>query len=401
MPDAPVKVPVLPPPGVVPRQMVAAVVRRERYGPPRSAYALEVVDVPQVRPGQVLVKVEAAGVNYNGVWAALGRPLDVIATRGRLGDPCPFHVGGSDGAGVVWALGAGVTQFAIGDHVILSSGLSEDESGAGATPPAWGYESNWGSFAQFTVVPAAQCHSKPQQLTWEQAGCFLATAATAWRQLCGWPPHTVQRGDPVLVWGGAGGLGSMAIQIVRHRGGIPIAVVSSDERARHCLALGARGVIDRRDFDHWGSPPRAEDAAGVARWRAGVRAFQRRFREVLGEPRDPRIVLEHPGEDTLATSLHVCDAAGMVVTCGATTGHTTALDLRYLWTRQKRLQGSHYASARECRAVLDLAARGELDPCLSEVFPFEEIGQAHQLMLDNLHRPGQMAVRIHPHREER
>ncbi len=207
-------------------------------------------------------------------------------------------------------------------------------------------------------------------------------------------PHTVRPGDPVLIWGGAGGLGSIAIQLVRHVGGIPVAVVSSEERGEFCMRLGAEGWINRRDFDHWGRLPDASDEAAMAKWTSGARAFGRRFWEVLGERRAPRIVLEHSGADTIPTSVYLCDNAGMVVICGGTTGYNGDVDLRFLWMRQKRLQGSHVASLREAREVTRLIDRGAIDPCLSRTFGFEEVGLAHQLLHENRHPAGNMAVLV-------
>ncbi len=204
----------------------------------------------------------------------------------------------------------------------------------------------------------------------------------------------VRPGAPVLIWGGAGGVGSMAIQITRIFGGVPLAVVSSPERGQHCLRLGARGVIDRTEFDHWGRLPSAEDTEAAAAWTASARAFARRVRDLTPGRALPRIVLEHTGRDTLPTSMYVCDNAGMVVICGGTTGYNGDLDLRFLWTRQKRLQGSHYASVAECRAVTELVAAKRLDPCLSVAVGFDEIGALHQQMYENVLPPGNAAVLV-------
>lgn len=392
-----------PPPGAVPALMHAAVIRPDRYGPPASAMAVETIPVPRPGRGQVLVLVMAAGVNFNNVWASLGKPLDVVKARQRTGATEAFHVGGSEGSGIVWALGEDVRAVRPGDEVILS-GCRWDERATdirfGADPIAstsqqvWGYELNHGSFAQFTVVDEYQCLPKPKALSWEAAACFLLAGATAYRQLCGWPPHTVAPGDPVLIWGGSGGLGSMAIQIVRRLGGLPVAVTSSPERQAHCMRLGACGVIDRREFSHWGAPPDDGDAGAYAAWVDGVRAFGRQVWSAIGERRNPRIVFEHAGSGTLPTSLYLCDSGGMVVICGATSGYRADVDLRYLWMRQKRLQGSHYANLRECREITALVSTGGIDPCLGRVFEFGDIAAAHQLMYENRHPPGNMAVRI-------
>lgn len=393
----------VPPRGAVPEKMYASVIRPERFGEPEQAFATEVVDTPHPGRGQVLVYMMAAGINYNNVWASLGAPLDVIAARKRHGATEDFHIGGSEGSGVVWAVGPGVESVSVGDHVVLS-GCMWDETSAdirlGADPMtsksqvAWGYEANYGSFGQFALVDDYQCHPKPPNLSWEDAAAFVLTGATAYRQLCGWPPNTVRPGDPVLIWGGAGGLGSMAIQIVSLLGGVPVAVVSSDDRARYCERLGARGTIDRRDYDHWGPLPRLEDETATARWTESVRAFGRAFWEVIGERRSPSLVLEHTGQDTIPTSMYLCDNAGMVVICGGTTGYLSDVDLRFLWMRQKRLQGSHFANLRQCREVVSLVGAGRLDPCLSWCEPFDSIGKAHQLMYNNEHPGGNMAVLV-------
>ena len=96
----------------------------------------------------------------------------------------------------------------------------------------WGYETNWGSFAQFTRVQAHQCMPKATHLTWEEAAGPTLVGATAYRMLMGWSPHIVRRGDVVLIWGASGGLGCMAIQIVKAEGGIPVGVVGDDRKDR-------------------------------------------------------------------------------------------------------------------------------------------------------------------------
>ncbi|MEU1286350.1 crotonyl-CoA carboxylase/reductase [Kitasatospora sp. NPDC005856] len=394
----------VPPLGYVPEQMYATVIRQDRFGEPLKAMQTEVVDVPEPGYGEVLVYVMAAGINYNNVWASLGEPIDVIAMRQRmLGEKEDFHIGGSDGSGVVWAVGEGVRQFKVGDEVILS-GATWDETAedvrmgvdpiASKSLRAWGYETNYGSFAQYTLVREHQLHRKPANLSWEDAGGYLVTGATAYRQLTGWAPHDVRPGDPVLIWGGSGGVGSAAIQIVKLLGGIPIAVVSNPDRVRFCLDLGAAGVIDRREFTHWGRLPDLDDEAAGKAWTAEARRFGAKIWEILGERRNPKIVIEHPGEDTLPTSLFVCENGGMVVLCGGTSGYNGDLDLRYLWMRSKRLQGSHASNTRENRAVIGLMADGRLDPCITWCGTFDQIGEAHQMLYANQQGVGNLAALV-------
>lgn len=389
--------------GILPAAMLAQVIRPERYGEPMQAFREEALPVPALGDHDVLVYVMAAGVNYNNVWAAMGIPVDVIKTRQKRGEPEPFHVGGSDASGVVWAVGAAVTSVRIGDDVVMHCGMWDHDdpfvtSGKdpmfAPTQRIWGYESNWGSFAQYARVQDHQCLPKPAHLTWEQAACYMLVAATAYRMLQGWAPNTVHPGDPVLIWGGAGGLGSMAIQIARAAGGRPVAVVSGDSKTEFCTRLGAVGVIDRRKFDHWGKLPRWSDDIEYSLWLKGARAFGAAFWAALGEKQNPAIVFEHPGETTLPTSCFMCETGGMVVICAGTTGYNATLDLRYHWMRQKRLQGSHFANDDQARGVNDLVIAGKVDPCLSKTFAFAETGACHQLMRDNQHPSGNMAILV-------
>jgi crotonyl-CoA carboxylase/reductase len=393
----------IPPIGEVPARMYANLIRPDRYGEPKDAFQVESINTPEIGPHDALVLVMAAGINYNNVWAAKGVPVDVTKTHAKLGEPSDFHIGGSDASGIVYAVGDNVTNVKVGDRVVIHCGQwdVDDPQIKGGVDPGftetyriWGYESNWGSFAQFTKVQAHQCMPKAPHLTWEQAAAPTLVGATAYRMLHGWQPNVVEEGDPVLVWGGAGGLGSMAIQIVREAGGKPVAVVSSEEKGEFCQKLGAVGSINRKAFDHWGQLPHWTDNEKFGEWFNGAKAFGKAFWEALGEKRSPRIVFEHPGEDTVPTSIFMCDTGGMVVICAGTTGFNAVVDLRYLWMRQKRFQGSHFANDEQSNAFNQLVIDGKIDPCLSQVFTFEEIGLAHQLMSENKHPEGNMAALV-------
>ena len=181
--------------------------------------------------------------------------------------------------------------------------------------------------------------------------------------LFGWAPNTVARDDVVLVWGGAGGLGTQAIQLVAHAGGIPVAVVSERREGRAVRVARRGGYIDRSAFDHWGIPPHWTDDAGQKAWTASARAFGKAIWDIVGSRRNPAIVFEHPGEATIPTSIFVCDGGGMVVICAGTTGYSAMVDLRYHWVRQKRLQGSHGANDEQARAWGSSSTRGRSTRC--------------------------------------
>ncbi len=397
-----------PPLGHVPARMHAQVIRQSRFGEPRTAFQPEVIDTPSIGPDEALVYVMAAGVNYNNVWAARGVPVDVIGARQKGGEPEDFHIGGSDASGIIYAVGENVKNWKVGDEVVVHCGMWDvhaPEVKAGEDPmfsPSfriWGYESNYGSFAQFTRVQAHQMVKKPAHLAWEAAAAYMLVGATAYRMLTGWPPHGVRQGDVVLVWGGAGGLGSMAIQIAASLGAKPIAVVSNESKFDFCQKLGAVGCINRKHFDHWGRLPNWESNTEMNAFTAGARAFGKAIWDILGERKSPRIVFEHPGQDTVPTSVFVCDSGGMVVICAGTTGFNADVDLRYLWMRQKRFQGSHFSNDQQAYAFNDLVLAGKIDPCLSRVFPFDQTGECHQLMHENRHPDGNMAILVGAPRE--
>jgi crotonyl-CoA carboxylase/reductase len=378
----------LPPIGEVPPRMHAMVVRPDRLGEPRDAIRDDVIDVPELGPSDVLVATMAAGVNFNNVWAARGVPIDVTKGQARWGEPTDLHVVGSDASGIVYAVGADVRSVQVGDPVVVHPGqwdpddpwvLAGGDPGLAGSFRVWGYDTCWGSMAQFTKVQEQQCLPKADHLTWEEAAAPTLTGGTAYRMLFGWPPHAVQPGDVVLVWGGSGGLGSLAIQLVTHAGGRAVAVVSSDAKAGYCRSLGAVGTVNRKDFDHWGVPP-AWDSPDWKAWFEGAKAFGKAVWEAVGERANPRIVFEHPGQDTIPTSNFVCDRGGMIVICAGTTGYDTLIDVRYLWYQQKRYQGSHLMNAEQAIAFNDLVRDGTIRTTLGAAYRYEEIPTVHQMM---------------------
>jgi len=376
----------LPPLNQVPEKMVAQVIRPERYGDPVTAFQVEQVAVPEPKPHEVLIAVLAAGINFNNVWAARGVPIDVIRIRQKMGEPYGFHIGGSDVAGIIYAVGDQVQGLAIGDKVVVHHGywdLDDPWVQAGKDPmlaPSariWGYNTNFGSFGQFCLAQSHQVLPKAPHLTWEEAAAPTLVGTTAYRMLFGWDGNVLQEGDVVLVWGGSGGLGTQAIQLANVHGARAVAVVSDIDRGEFCKKLGAVGYINRKDFSHWGIPPHWTDTGGQKEWVSSCRAFGKAIWEVVGEKRNPDIVFEHPGEATIPTSIFVCETGGMVVICAGTTGYSANVDLRYHWVRQKRLQGSHGSNDQQAAAYNQLVVDGKIDPCVGEVYNFEDIGKAH------------------------
>jgi crotonyl-CoA carboxylase/reductase len=386
----------MPPMGYVPAQMYSWAIRRDRHGKPDSAMQVEVVDTPEIDSYEVLVLVMAAGVNYNGVWAALGEPISVFDVHKQ-----PYHIAGSDAAGIVWKVGRKVKNWKVGDEVVVHCNQDdgEDEECNGGDPMfsptqrIWGYETPDGSFAQFTRVQAQQLLPRPRHLTWEESACYTLTLATAYRMLFGHHPHDLKPGQNVLVWGASGGLGSFAIQLINAAGGNAIGVISDEAKRDYVMGLGAKGVLNRRDYNCWGQMPTV-NTDEYKSWFGEVRKFGKAIWNITGKGVNVDIVFEHPGEATFPVSTFVVKKGGMVVICAGTSGFNLTMDARYVWMHQKRIQGSHFAHLKQAAAANKLMVERRLDPSMSEVFSWEQIPEAHMKMLNNEHRPGNMAVLV-------
>src|SRR6195952_3365918 len=291
-------------PGELPATMAAWVIREEREGEPIDAFQVEEIEVPQPAAFEVVVRVMAAGVNFNNVWASLGKPVSVFRSHPEE----DHHIGGSDASGVIWKVGPGVTRWKVGDEVVIHCNQAsyEDVEVHGLDPMAapsqkiWGYETTWGSFAQFCKVQAQQLLPKPPSLSWEEASSYGLTYFTAYRMLM--TRGGLKAGSKGLIWGAAGGLGVFATQLVKAAGGESVGVVSSDEKGELVKRLGATDYINRNDFKGMMRKGGEEGAEEKERFLVS-RAFSKKVAELLGDA--PDIVFEHVGTATFPTSVLV------------------------------------------------------------------------------------------------
>jgi crotonyl-CoA carboxylase/reductase len=386
----------LPPLGHVPPNMYAWTIRRERHGPPQESFKVEVVPTWAIGEEEVLLLVMAGGVNYNGIWAGLGQPISPFDVH-----KAPHHIAGSDCSGIVWAVGAKVKRWKVGDEVIVHCNQDDgdDEECNGRDPMfsssqrIWGYETPDGSFAQFCRVQSRQLMLKPKHLSWEESACYTLTLATAYRMLFGHAPHTIKPGDNVLIWGASGGLGVFGVQLCAASGANAIGVISDESKRDYVLGLGAKGVINRKDFSCWGQMPKV-NSPEYTEWTKEARKFGKAIWDITGK-KDVDIVFEHPGEATFPVSCLVAKRGGMIVFCAGTSGFNITFDARYVWMRQKRVQGSHFAHLKQASAANQFVLDRRVDPCMSEVFPWDKIPLAHHKMWKNEHAPGNMAVLVY------
>src|SRR4051794_27192260 len=374
--------------------MAAWVIRQEREGEPKDAFQIEEIELPEPGAFEVIVRVMAAGVNFNNVWAALGKPVSVF----NYGDHPEWghHIGGSDASGIVWKVGPGVTKWKPGDEVVLHCNQAsyEDVEVHGLDPLAapsqeiWGYETTWGSFAQFTKVQAQQLLPKPRNLSWAESSAYGLTYFTAYRMLM--DQCKLQAGHNVLIWGAAGGLGVFATQLCAAAGANAVGVVSSAEKGELVKRLGAVDFIDRNEFA--GMMRRGGESPEEEKERFKVsRAFAKEVKRILGDA--PDFVFEHVGQATFPTSVFTVKPFGKVVICGATSGYTLDFDVRYLWMKQKQIIGSHFANAWECNKANALIEESKIRPVLWKTMGFEDVANAHQLMHENKHA-GKIAILV-------
>lgn len=382
----------------VPERYMAAHVRAEDVsmfsGVPdkdvRKSIHVGLVEMPELAPDEVLIAVMAAGMNYNTVWSALFEPLptfNFLRSYAKQGGWAtrhdqPYHVLGSDAAGVVVRVGSGVRNWKVGDHVVVATAHVDDQEPLthhdgmmGNQQRAWGFETNFGGLAHYAVARASQLLRKASHLSWEEAACNPLCAGTAYRMLVGEHGARMKQGDVVLIWGAAGGLGGYAVQFVRNGGGVPIGIVSSPEKAAVARRLGCEMVIDRREIGEISADPEAVVRAGLK--------LGKMIRQEVGE--DPGIVFEHVGRDTFGISVFVAARGGTIVTCGSSTGYEHNFDNRYLWMRMKKIIGSHGANLYEQWQVNRLIQQGRISPMLSEVHRLVDVGEAARRVQENAH----------------
>ena len=372
--------------------MFAGVDTREKD--PRKSLHLEDVALPELGPGEALVAVMASAINYNTVWTSIFEPMSTFGFLERYGrssplaakHDLPYHVVGSDLAGVVLRTGPGVHAWQPGREVVAHCLSVELESYEGHNDTMldpqqriWGFETNFGGLAHIALVKANQLMPKPAHLTWEEAATPGLVNSTAYRQLVSRNGAGMKQGDNVLIWGASGGLGGYATQFALNGGATPVCVVSSAEKADICRRMGAELVIDRRaeEFRFW----RDERTQDPQEWRR----FGQRIRELTGGE-DVDIVFEHPGRETFGASVFAARKGGTIATCASTSGYLHEYDNRYLWMSLKRIVGSHFANYREAWEANRLIAKGRIHPTLSRAYPMADVGQAAYDVHQNLHQ---------------
>jgi NADPH:quinone reductase-like Zn-dependent oxidoreductase len=313
---------------------VRAVRIHEDGGP--EVLVLEEAPDPAAGPGEVLVRLRASALNHLDVWIRKGLPSV----------PKP-RILGADGAGVVEALGDGVTGFEPGERVVLNPGV---EVGGGRIHVIG--EHGDGTNAELIAVPATNVHPIPEGLSFEEAAAFPLVFETAYRMLV--TRARLREGEWVLAWGAGGGVSTAALAIGKALGARVIVTSSSEAKLERARELGADATVNHATDDVRTAVQEATEGHGVD------------------------VVVETVGEATWATSLQVAAPGGRIAVCGATTGPNPPAALHRIWWKQLSILGSTMGTGEDFAGAYELVASGRARPVVDSVFPLEEIRAAHE-----------------------
>jgi zinc-binding alcohol dehydrogenase/oxidoreductase len=313
---------------------VRAVRIHEDGGP--EVLVLEEAPDPVPRPGEVLVRLRASALNHLDIWIRKGLPSV----------PKP-RILGADGAGVVEALGEGVSGFDLGERVVVNPGI---EAGGGRIHVIG--EHGDGTNAELIAVPATNVHPIPEGLSFEEAAAFPLVFETAYRMLV--TRAGLREGEWVLAWGIGGGVSTATLAIGKALGARVVVTSSSDAKLERARELGADATVNHATADVKEAVKEATGGHGID------------------------IVVETVGEATWSTSLQLSAPGGRIAVCGATTGPNPPAALHRIWWKQLSILGSTMGTGEDFAGAYELVASGRARPVIDEVLPLEEIRTAHE-----------------------
>ena len=324
-----------------------AAVFHEHGGP--EVVRTEEMEAPEAGPGQVRIRVRASSLNHLDLWVRRGLPFEI---------PMP-HVGGSDLAGVVESVGAGVEGVEVGTRVVVDPTLDWNwiegvRRGVGLRDPEFRVigEHTQGGFAQYAVVPADNLLALPDEIPFETAAAAALVGVTAWRALMS--RGRLRAGERVLITGASGGVSTLAIQYARAAGTTVFALTSGPENVARVQELGADVAIDRLEGDP------AEQIRGVV-GRRGV-----------------DLVVDSVGEALWGAVLRALAPGGRLVCYGATTGPKVTTDLRHVFWKQLSILGTTMGSPSEFREAMGMVFSGQVRPVVDDRISLDRVREGHE-----------------------
>jgi alcohol dehydrogenase len=331
-----------------------AAVFREYNKDPTKVVKIEDIDMPKLKPNEVLIKVESASYNYNDLWAIWGDPIKT---------PLP-HISGSDVAGTVAEVGEDVTKLMLGDRVVSHSNMScrvcemctSGREFDCSDRTIWGFQTGplWGGFAQYTHLPEVNVVKLPENVSFDDAAAVSMVGMTSWHMLVG--RAKIKPGQMVLIMGGTSGVGMVGIQIAKLYNCTVIATAGNKEKMDKCIEIGADYVVNHREAD----------------WYKKVRDITKKT--------GVDVIFEHIGKAAFPQEVGLLKTAGTLVSTGATTGYDTTLDLRYLFFKGTNLLGSTQGTKSELEEVIYWTSKGKIKPVIHEIIPFNNMVKGHVMM---------------------
>ena len=332
-----------------------AAVFREYNQDPTKVVKIEDIDVPKIKPNEVLIKAESSAYNYNDLWAIWGDPVKT---------PLP-HISGSDVAGTVVEVGEDVTKLKVGDRVVSHSNMScrvcelctSGKEYDCKDRMIWGFQTGplWGGFAQYTHLPEVNVAKLPENVSFEDAAAMSMVGMTAWHMLVG--RAKIKPGQTVLVMGGTSGVGMVGIQIAKLYNCSVIATAGNQQKMDKCLELGADNVVNHREPD-----------------------WYKKVREITKKQGGVDVVFEHIGKNVFPQEVSLLKMGGTLVATGATTGYDSTIDLRYLFFKGTNLLGSTQGTKAELDQVVLWTSKGKLKPIIHTTLPFSNMVEGHVMM---------------------
>lgn len=321
----------------------------------------EDIPMPNINQNQCLIKIKAAALNHLDIWVRKGFP----------GVPLPMIMG-SDGAGVIEEIGTNISEFSVGNRVLIQP-LTYCGTCRWCKQNEENYCEKWGIFGEnqdgtqceYMAIDADHLRIIPSGMSFEEAAAFPLVAETAYAMLI--DRANIQEGETVFVWGASSGVGSMAIQIAKAMGCKVLTTVGNVKKRDFAEKLGADLIVNYND----------ENISKIVKEFTGRQGVD--------------VVVEHVGTKTWETSLRILGRGGRIVTCGATTGSEAKFDIRRLFYNQQSILGSTMGNVKSLESALAMYRNGDIKPIVDKCFKMSEIRKAHEY-LENGNQMGKVIV---------
>jgi len=314
------------------------------------------LDIPTIRPNEVLVETNYAALNH----------LDVFVVRGWPGLSLSMpHILGADGSGIIKEVGSDITTVKEGDRVTINPGLSCGKcqmclSGNQVFCKQFSIigEHGWGTFAQFFKVPEINVFKLPDTFPLDKAAATPLTFLTAYRMLT--TQANLKAGEIIFIHGAGGGVSSAAIQIAKYLGATVIATTSTSEKVRKTIELGADHVINYIE----------------------MKDFIKYVYLELTKKHGIDVVIDNVGQATFPTSIRLLRPGGRLITCGATSGPSTKIDINQIFWKHLEIKGSTMSNQNEFHEVMNLVIKGKINPIIDTIYPFDQVKEAENYLME-------------------